>query len=102
MEPVDISDLPEQSLLLMDTAPIIYVLESHPQFAARFKPVFEAHGEGRIRFAVTTVTVAQVLTGPLQAQDDALARRYRAIRGSASTWMLGLPRVPPDFAPRCA
>src|SRR6185312_8335612 len=79
MEPVDITDLQEQSLLLMDTAPIIYVLESHPQFAGRFKPVFEAHAEGRIRFAVTTVTVAEVLTGPLQAQDDALARRYRAI-----------------------
>jgi predicted nucleic acid-binding protein len=79
MEPVDISDLQEQSLLLMDTAPIIYALESHPQFALRFKPLFEAHAEGRIRFAVTTVTVAEVLTGPLQAQDDALARRYRAI-----------------------
>lgn len=79
MEPVDISDLQEQSLLLMDTAPIIYVLESHPEFAPRFKPVFEAHAEGWIRFAVTTVTVAEVLTGPLQAQDDALARRYRAI-----------------------
>jgi predicted nucleic acid-binding protein len=79
MEPIDLSDLKEQSLLLMDTAPIIYVLESHPQFAARFKPVFEAHAEGRIRFAVTTVTVAEVLTGPLQSQDDALARRYRAI-----------------------
>jgi predicted nucleic acid-binding protein len=79
MEPIDLSDLEEQSLLLMDTAPIIYVLESHPQFAPRFKPIFEAHAEGRIRFAVTTVTVAEVLTGPLQSQDDALARRYRAI-----------------------
>jgi predicted nucleic acid-binding protein len=79
MEPIDLSDMEEQSLLLMDTAPIIYVLESHPQFASRFKPVFEAHAEGRIRFAVTTVTVAEVLTGPLQSQDDALARRYRAI-----------------------
>ena len=30
-------------------------------------------------FAVTTITIAEVLTGPLQAADDALTRRYRAI-----------------------
>ena len=31
-----------------------------------------------MRFAVTTVTIAEVLPGPLQAGDEALARRYRA------------------------
>jgi hypothetical protein len=34
---------------------------------------------GRLRFAVTTITIAEVLTGPFQAGDDALAQRYRAI-----------------------
>ncbi len=79
MEPLDIDGLPEQALLLVDTAPIIYFLESHGTLARRFKPLFEAHAAGRLRFAVTTVTIAEVLTGPLQASDDALARRYRAI-----------------------
>jgi hypothetical protein len=37
--------------------------------------MFEAHGAGRLRFAVTTVTIAEVLTGPLQWGDEALARR---------------------------
>jgi predicted nucleic acid-binding protein len=32
-----------------------------------------------LRFAVTTITLAEVLTGPLQAGDEALARRYRAV-----------------------
>jgi len=32
-----------------------------------------------LRFAITTITIAEVLTGPLKAGDDALARRYRAI-----------------------
>jgi predicted nucleic acid-binding protein len=79
MEPIDIANLPEHVLLLMDSAPIIYFLESHPIWGSRFKPVFEAHAAARVRFAVTTVTVAEVLTGPLQAGDEALARRYRAI-----------------------
>lgn len=79
MEPLDFSDLPEGALVLVDSAPIIYSLEGHPKFGPRFKPLFEAHAAGHLRFAVTTITIAEVLTGPLQAADDALARRYRAI-----------------------
>src|SRR6266478_634003 len=79
MEPLEFEDLPHDTLLVIDSAPIIYVLEAHPKFGPRFKPVFEAHAAGRVRFAVTTITVAEVLTGPLQAGDEALVRRYRAI-----------------------
>ena len=82
MERLRLDDLPEQALLLMDSTPIIYVLEGHPNLGRRFRRVFEAHAAGRLRFAVTTITIAEVLTGPLQAGDDALARRYRAILGS--------------------
>ena len=78
MEPVSIEGLPENALLLVDSAPIIYVLEDHPEFAAVFRPVFEAHDEGLLRLAVTTVTLAEVLTGPLGARDEVLAERYRA------------------------
>lgn len=80
MEPVRVSieGLPENALLLVDSAPIIYVLEDHPEFAAVFRPVFEAHDEGLLRLAVTTVTLAEVLTGPLGARDEVLAERYRA------------------------
>jgi predicted nucleic acid-binding protein len=82
MGPIDFDDLPEQALLLIDSAPIIYVLEDHPQFGPRFAPLFAAHAAGRLRCAVTTITIAKVLVGPLRAGDDALAQRYRAILGS--------------------
>jgi len=85
MEPLDFGDLPEDALVLIDSAPIIYVLEGHPKLGPRFTPLFEAHGAGQLRFAVTTITIAEVLIGPLQAADDALARRYRAILES---WQL--------------
>jgi predicted nucleic acid-binding protein len=78
MEPVSLEGLPESALLLIDSAPIIYVLEGHPELAAVFRPVFEAHDEGLVRLAVTTVTLAEVLTGPLSARDEVLAERYRA------------------------
>ncbi len=79
MEPLDFADLPDQALLLLDSAPIIYLLEAHPKYGPRFEPLFAAHAAGRLRFAVTTVTIVEVLTGPLQAANEALARRYRAI-----------------------
>lgn len=83
MEPLDFGDLPQGALLLVDSAPIIYVLEDHLTFASRFRPLFQAHGEGRLRFTITTITIAEVLAGPIGAGDDALARRYRAI---LETW----------------
>ncbi len=79
MEPLEFGFLAEGALVLVNSAPIIYFLEEHPKFGPRFQPVFEAQGAGRLRFAVTTITVADVLTGPIQAGNDALARRYRAI-----------------------
>ncbi len=68
--------------MLVDSAPIIYVLEDRPVLGPRFAPLFERHAEGRLRFAVTTITIADVLTGPLQSGNEALARRYRAVLGS--------------------
>jgi len=82
MGSVDLEQLPANALLLVDSAPIIYLLEANPKFAPRFESVFEAHARGMVRIAVTTITVAEVLVGPLQAGDEALLRRYRAMLGS--------------------
>jgi predicted nucleic acid-binding protein len=78
MGPVSLEGLPENALLLVDSAPIIYVLEDHAELAPIFKPVFEAHDKGLVRLAVTTITLAEVLTGPLSNRDEVLAERYRA------------------------
>jgi predicted nucleic acid-binding protein len=90
VEPLEFGDLPDEALILLDSPPIIYFVEDHPQLAPRFAPLFAAHAAGRLRFAVTTITVAEVLTGPLRAADEALARRYRA---TLEAW----PPIPLDF-----
>ena len=79
MEPLDLSELPDDALVLLDSAPIIYFLEDHPKLASRFQPLFERHAGGSVRFAVTTITIAEVLGGPATAGNEALIRRYRAI-----------------------
>ena len=82
MGALTVNSLPAGALLVMDSPPIIYVLEGHSRLAARFMPLFDAHAAGSLRFAVTTITVAEVLTGPFRASDEALARRYRAVLDS--------------------
>jgi predicted nucleic acid-binding protein len=79
MERLESAALPDGALVLVDSAPIIYVLEGHREFASRFRPLFDRHASGELRFAVTTITVAEVLAGPIGAGDESAVRRYRAV-----------------------
>jgi predicted nucleic acid-binding protein len=43
------------------------------------KFMFQRHAQDELALAVTTNTIAEVLTGPLKAGEEALAKRYRAV-----------------------
>ena len=74
--------LPLYSTVVVDSAPIIYILESHPQFADQFVGLFEAAAAGKLNIALSTITLAEVLTGPFKAGQTALAKRYeKALAG---------------------
>lgn len=77
MDPIDFSGLPAGGLVLIDSAPIIYVLEKHATLGPRFLPLFERQAAGEVLFAVTTISIVEVLSGPLKNGDEALARRCR-------------------------
>lgn len=79
VEPLNAEALPPGALLLVDSAPIIYTLEAHPKFAGRYAALFARHAAGELSLAVTTITMAEVLTGPLGAGEEALAKRYRTV-----------------------
>ena len=79
MEPLDAGAMPDGALVLVDSAPIIYTLEANAKYAGRFALLFERHARGEIVLAITTVTIAEVLTGPLRVGEEALAKRYRAV-----------------------
>jgi predicted nucleic acid-binding protein len=68
--------LPQGTTVVVDTAPIIYLLEAHPQFSRQFLGLFEAAAAGDINIALSTITLAEVLTGPLKTGQTALAKRY--------------------------
>ena len=75
---MDWAAVPDGALLLVDSAPLIYHLEDNAQFAHRFVGLFEAAAAGRVLIAISTITVAEVLTGPYQHGRDTLARRIES------------------------
>jgi predicted nucleic acid-binding protein len=68
--------VPDGATVLIDTNPIVYLLEGNPLGAA-FRSLFEAVDSGRIQALVTPITVAEVVSGPLKAGKEALVERYR-------------------------
>lgn len=68
--------LPWTATVVLDTAPVIYLLEDNKAFLPLFWPLFQAAEAGRIRIRITPITVAEVLAGPWKAGKEALAERY--------------------------
>jgi predicted nucleic acid-binding protein len=68
--------LPLGSRVVVDTAPIIYLLEGRTKWLPLFIGLFEADAAGELQIAISTITLAEVLTGPLRGGQDALAQRY--------------------------
>lgn len=82
--------IPRGGLVAIDSAPIIYYLENHTEFADRFAPFFEAAEAGEIELAISVITLAEVLAGPLQHGNEVLAAQYE----TALTSRNGLHVVP--------
>lgn len=83
---MDVGDLPPRGRIVVDSAPIIYLLEDHAVFAPRYAPLFERAEAQHYELVISTVTLAEVLTGPLRVGDSALAETYRAALTSPPTW----------------
>jgi predicted nucleic acid-binding protein len=97
MDALGLESLEDGALVLVDTAPIIHVLEGHAEFAARFAPLFLRHEAGTLQLAVSTVTLSEVVAGPLAAGEEAIAKRYRRMLES---W--GLVDLTADIAEQAA
>lgn len=80
--------IPAGSLIAVDTAPLIFFLEDHPTWAETYAPLFQGLAEGRWRGVISTITLAEVLAGPLQQQRHALAERYEAELSNPTHWSL--------------
>ena len=63
-------------LVLVDSAPLIYLLDDHAEFLPMFEGLFMAYEAGHLRIAISTIAIAEVLAGPFKNGQDVLAKRY--------------------------
>ncbi len=78
--------IPEGVVVTVDAAPIIYVLEGHETLGPAYATLFKAVEDGRNQIVVSTITVAEVMAGPLRARNEALAERYRLAMTDSIGW----------------
>ena len=82
----EIGDLPRRGRILVDSAPIIYCLDDHPVFGPRYTDLFARAESGDHQLVISTVTLVEVLTGPLRQGDEQLADDYRQALTRPPTW----------------
>jgi predicted nucleic acid-binding protein len=81
-----LDSVPPSALIVVDTAPVIYLLEGNERFLPRFLPLFRSAEAGQIQIAITAITLAEVLAGPLKAGKEALAERYEGALREGLGW----------------
>lgn len=100
MAVMEIGGLPPRGRVVVDSAPIIYLLENHREMGPRYVPFFERAEAGDYELIITTVTLAEVLTGPLRTGNEKMAQDYRDAMTAPPTWRL--VELSADIAHRAA
>lgn len=62
--------------IFIDTAPIIYYIEAHPQFGPLVKEVVNASQSGNLNLYSSVITLVEVLPKPIERGDEKLARKF--------------------------
>ena len=62
--------------IFIDTAPIIYYIEAHPQFGPLAKEVVIAFQSGNLKAYCSVITLAEVLVKPVERGDEKLVRTF--------------------------
>lgn len=70
------SELEEINAIFIDTAPVIYYIEAHPQFGPLAKEVVDAFQSGRLIAFSSVIILAEVLPKPIEAGNEKLAKKF--------------------------
>ena len=62
--------------VFIDTAPIIYYIEAHPQYGPIVKDLFHSIQTGKVAAFSSVITLTEVLPKPVEAGDERLARTF--------------------------
>lgn len=62
--------------IFIDTAPVIYYIEAHPEFGPLTKEVVSAVQSGSLTAFSSVITLTEVLPKPIESGDEKLAKKF--------------------------
>ena len=62
--------------VFLDTAPIIYYIEAHPQFGPLVKEIVNCFQSGKLKAYSSVVTIVEVLPKPVENGNVKLAEKF--------------------------
>lgn len=80
--------LTDVSRLYIETAPLIYYVEAHPDYIARMDTIIDAVENQPIRAFSSVITLTEVLTQPLKTGNRILEQEYRDILVNSGGYQL--------------
>jgi hypothetical protein len=91
------------TVVAVDTAPIIYLVERHPKYIAVVEPFFQSLERGDCTGLTSILTVLKVLVQPFRSGNTALADQDRTILlGARNLRTLDVAQDIAQEAARCA
>lgn len=85
------NDLSNLNSVFIDTAPVIYFIEAHPQFGPFVKEIVNSFQTGEISAYTSVITLTEVLVKPYETGNDKLANDFSSfIRYSSNLHLINL------------
>jgi predicted nucleic acid-binding protein len=69
-------ELKQVQTIFLDTAPIIYYIEAHPQFGPLAKEIVNSFQSGSLTAFSSVITLVEVLPKPVQTGNDKLVKKF--------------------------
>lgn len=67
------------SPVFIDSSIFIYLFEDHPRFASKIQPVFDSLSENKLSAFTSIISVAEVITKPLEEKRDESVKKYHEV-----------------------
>lgn len=72
-------NLPASGVIYIDTAPVIYTVERHPDYFALLDPLWAASESGQIQVVSSEMILLETLTGALKRNDQQLIDDFERV-----------------------
>lgn len=66
-------------VVYLDAAPLIYYIEEHPDYLPKLDPLFWENGQGHVAFVTSSISLLEVLVGPVKHGLHELVYIYQQI-----------------------